>query len=75
MELRSDILFAQPTFWRGFCRAGDLFGQFDVYNSCVTANEADNLALASDLHMLSIDARNAVQQLEKELRNKKSLKS
>ena len=66
-ELSSDILFARPTFWRGFCRVGDLFGQFDVYNRSMSPIEADALALASDWHMLSIDAANALRELEKEL--------
>lgn len=65
-ELCSDILFARPTFWRGFCRAGDLFGQFDLYNGSPSPVEADNLALASDWYMLSVDANTTLKEFEED---------
>lgn len=65
-ELCSDILFARPTFWRGFCRVGDLFGHFDIYNQSLSSVEADNLALASDWYMLGVDARHALKRFEDE---------
>lgn len=68
-ELCSDILFARPTFWRGFCRAGDLFGQFDVYNHCQSPIDADYMALAADWYMLERDLISARKEFETEMEN------
>lgn len=60
--MQSDLLFVQPTFWRGFGRTLDLWGDFDTYNDSLSPDEADRLALASDLYMIGIDLRAVIEQ-------------
>ena len=47
-NVKSDFLFAQPSFASGVARTLDLWGQFDDYNRSDTPVEADGKAIAAD---------------------------
>ncbi|MGA2250799.1 hypothetical protein [Terracidiphilus sp.] len=47
-QVKSDFLFAQPSFVSGAARVFDMFGQFDDYNRSETTEEADAKAIAAD---------------------------
>ncbi|MFZ0704677.1 MAG: hypothetical protein WAM71_03675 [Candidatus Korobacteraceae bacterium] len=47
-RIKSDFLFAQPSFASGAARILDLWGQFDDYNISNTPQEADESAIAAD---------------------------
>ncbi|MGA2890763.1 MAG: hypothetical protein ABSE51_22280 [Terracidiphilus sp.] len=66
-KVKSDFLFAQPSFASGVARVFDLFGQFDEYNSSETAEEADARAIASDWIVIGQDIADAVEQNESEM--------
>lgn len=57
--LRTDFLFARPSFLSGFARILDVFGLFDSYNSSRTGKEADARALYSDWSMTGKDIAEA----------------
>lgn len=59
-ELRTDFLFAQPSFLSGAARTLDLFGQFDVYNTSRTRADADAIAIAVDWLMVGKDFKAAI---------------
>jgi hypothetical protein len=61
-RIKSDFLFAQPSFASGFARTLDLFGQFDQYNQSVTPTEADAKALAADWFVVGQDIADAIRQ-------------
>jgi hypothetical protein len=63
-RVKSDFLFAQPSFASGFARTLDLFGQFDRYNSSSTPAEADTKALAADWFVVGQDIVDAIEQEE-----------
>ena len=54
-DVRTDFLFAQPSFWSGFGRLLDLWGKFDDYNLSRSAEESDMRALYSDWRIVGQD--------------------
>ncbi|MGA3131227.1 MAG: hypothetical protein ABSD59_10530 [Terracidiphilus sp.] len=65
-KIKSDFLFAQPSFASGAARVFDLFGQFDEYNRSETPAEADAKAIASDWMIVGQDIADAIEQHESE---------
>ena len=61
-KVRSDFLFAKPSFISGAARVLDLYGIYDVYNATSTEREADYKALVSDWHMVGQDIFDAITQ-------------
>jgi hypothetical protein len=61
-KVRSDFLFAKPSFISGAARVLDLYGIYDAYNASSTEREADYKALVSDWHMVGQDIFNAMEQ-------------
>jgi hypothetical protein len=66
-KVKSDFLFAQPSFFSGAGRAIDLWGTFDDYNRSETTLEADEKAIASDWIIVGQDLYNAIECEENEL--------
>jgi hypothetical protein len=66
-KIKSDFLFAQPSFASGAARVLDLWGQFDDYNRSETTLEADARAIASDWLMVGQDLSDAIEHDEDEL--------
>lgn len=66
-KVKSDFLFAQPSFASGAARVFDLFGQFDDYNRSETTEEADAKAIASDWIVIGQDIADAMEQNESEM--------
>jgi hypothetical protein len=67
--VKSDFLFAQPSFASGVARVFDLFGQFDEYNRSETPEEADAKAIASDWIVVGQDIADAIEQNEPEMQS------
>lgn len=61
-RISSDFLFAQPSFASGAARVFDLWGKFDEYNQCETAEKADGRAIASDWLVVGQDLSDALKQ-------------
>lgn len=53
----SDLLFARPSFLEGVARVLDLGSTLNEYNCSMTPEQADQLALRSDLQRIGSDAR------------------
>lgn len=58
-DVRSDFLFARPSFWSGAARLIDLWGRFDSYNLGRSAEESDARALYSDWRITGQDLRDS----------------
>jgi len=67
-KVKSDFLFAQPSFASGAARVFDLFGQFDEYNISDTTAEADAKAIAADWIVVGQDMSDAIEQSDSEMR-------
>ena len=65
-KVKSDFLFAQPSFASGVARVFDLFGQFDEYNRSETPEEADAKAIAADWLVVGQDIADSIEQNESE---------
>jgi len=63
-KVKTDFLFAQPSFASGIARTFDLWGQFDTYNISATPVEADAKAIAADWIMVGQDILEAIEQPE-----------
>ncbi len=59
-RMRTDFLFATPTFLSGVASVFDLFGSLDWYNHSRTGKEADTEALYSDYRMIGQDIEDAI---------------
>lgn len=59
-KVRTDFLFAQPSFASGFARTLDLWGVLDDYNISVTTLEADEKAIAADWLVVGQDIADAI---------------
>ncbi|MCL2659596.1 MAG: hypothetical protein FWD64_03640 [Acidobacteriaceae bacterium] len=59
-KVKTDFLFAQPSFASGAARVLDLWGAFDEYNQSKTSREADTKAIASDWIVVGQDIRDAI---------------
>jgi hypothetical protein len=66
-KVKSDFLFAQPSFASGVARIFDLWGQFDDYNRSETPDEADEKAIAADWLVVGQDIADAIEHPESEL--------
>ena len=58
--MRTDHLFATPSFLSGVARLLDLSGRFDVYNDSVDPSIADARAIYSDWCMVGQDLAGAM---------------
>lgn len=61
-KVKSDFLFAQPSFASGAARVLDLWGQLDGYNISPSPAEADAKALAADWLVVGQDIYEALEQ-------------
>jgi hypothetical protein len=61
-KVKSDFLFAQPSFASGASRVLDLWGQFDEYNTSANGEEADAKAIAADWFVVGDDLLTAYRQ-------------
>jgi hypothetical protein len=66
-NVKTDFLFAQPSFASGAARTLDLWGTLDDYNSSETTLEADEKAIAADWIVVGQDLSDAMAQNESEL--------
>jgi hypothetical protein len=66
-EVRTDFLFAQPSFWSGLGRWLDLSGKFDSYNVSPSGETADAFALYSDWRIVGQELRRACQNCGKQI--------
>ncbi len=65
-KIKSDFLFAQPSFASGAARVFDLWGQFDDYNRSSTPSEADAKAIAAARFVIGQDIFDAIEQHDSE---------
>jgi hypothetical protein len=65
------FLFASPSFLSGAARTLDLGAQFDSYNSSLTAQQADMLAMFADWYTVGEDIGNAISEYDQEKGNSK----
>jgi len=65
-KVKTDFLFAQPSFASGAARVLDLWGTFDDYNISATPTEADEKAIAADWLVVGQDIVDAIDQSEPE---------
>lgn len=65
-ELRSDFLFARPSFIEGLARMLDLSGSLNTYNNSRTPEEADARAVRNDWKAIGHDMRQALDELRSE---------
>lgn len=66
-NVKTDFLFAQPSFASGVARTLDLWGTLDDYNFSETNLEADEKAIAADWIIVGQDLSEAMAQSESEL--------
>lgn len=64
--MKTDYLFARPSFLSGMARLGNLFGGFDDYNSSPSGSLADARAIYSDWRMVGEDLARAMAGIEAE---------
>jgi hypothetical protein len=64
-DVRSDFLFARPSFGSGIARLLDLFGAFDSFNSQPTRAEADARAIRADWAVIGQDLRASIADFRK----------
>lgn len=60
-KIRTDFLFAQPSYVSGMARVLDLWGTLDDYNISETTLEADEKAIAADWLVVGQDIADAIQ--------------
>ena len=60
------FLFARPSFTEGIARALDMGGTLQEYNSSVSPEQADALALGADWRVVGEDLLRAMEQLGSE---------
>lgn len=65
-KIKSDFLFAQPSFVSGVARVFDLWGQLDEYNRSESPSEADAKAIAADWFVVGQDIAEAIECQESE---------
>ena len=64
--MKTDHLFALPSFWSGAARVLDLFCVFDTYNDSPSDALADARAIHSDWHIVGQDLADAMMRVERE---------
>lgn len=65
-KVKSDFLFAQPSFASGAARVFDLWGGFDEYNRSENPTEADAKAIAADWLVIGQDIADSIEYHESE---------
>jgi hypothetical protein len=65
-KVKTDFLFAQPSFKSGAGRVLDLWGVLDDYNRSDTPLEADAKAIAADWLVVGQDILDAIEKHESE---------
>jgi len=60
-KVKSDFLFAQPSFSSGAARVFDLWGQFDEYNRSDTPADAVAKAIAADWLLVGQDILDSIE--------------
>lgn len=65
--LRSDFLFANPTFWMGAGSSASLAGNFFLYNSSPNERIADMRAMQADFSVVANDLVSAMHLYEQEI--------
>ncbi len=60
------FLFARPSFVEGISRALDMGGTLQEYNSSISPEQADSLALGADWRVVGQDLLNAMEHLAEE---------
>lgn len=66
--IQSSNLYNSPSFFKGFARIFDLFGQFDKYYTHTTEEEADKNAISRDWKIVGNDILNALKTYESNIR-------
>ena len=66
MNLRTDFLYARPSWLSGLARVLDLFGVFDSYNESRNPREADARAMYSDWRIVGQDIAWCVHRFDSE---------
>jgi hypothetical protein len=66
MNSLTGFLFAEPSLVEGIARIIDIGGTLQEYNSSLSPNQADALALASDWCVIGADMKQAMQSYEAE---------
>jgi hypothetical protein len=67
-RVKTDFLFAQPSFVSGAARVLDLWGILDDYNVSATTLDADEKAIAADWLVVGQDLSDAIEHQESELK-------
>ncbi len=62
---RTDILFNQPSALNGVARTIDLYATYTEYNYSKSSEEADRIAIFSDINVIRKDFNNAFQYFKK----------
>jgi hypothetical protein len=65
-DMRSDFLFARPSFLDGFARTADLGGSLNTYNQSRTPGEADARAIWHDWRAVGYDLVTALNRVRGE---------
>jgi hypothetical protein len=65
-KVKSDFLFAQPSFSSGAARVFDLWGHFDEYNRSDAPADADAKAIAADWLLVGQDILDSIEYHESE---------
>lgn len=60
MNKLSSYLYAHPSFVEGFARLVDIGNTLSVYNTSLTADQADTLAILSDWVVVGDDLRSSL---------------
>lgn len=59
-ELRTDFLYASPSFLEGIARLFDLGGTLNEYNGAPTTRYADGYAIGMDWYVVGRDIQKAI---------------
>ena len=70
-RLRTDFLFARPSFLSGMARVLDLFGVFDSYNESRSTEEADARAMYADWRVVGQDIYDASTTFDREIQSER----
>jgi hypothetical protein len=69
MVIRSDFLFASPSFVEGIARILDFGNTLNVYNYSESEEKADEIAMRLDWAMVGNDLHKAIDDVQKETSN------
>lgn len=71
MDSFSELLFARPSFLQGMARLFDLGDTLSEYNSSLSPEQADRLAIASDWRAIGLDMWRAIDEYTAEHEDKR----